>query len=179
MLPLTTLLWALAPSLAAATLTFQVQRTGNSADEQDAYGRIEAAMQAAVNRYNRLAPLAQKQITVQYVPSVPTADGNFNGNIRFGADRAYMTERTALHEISHTLGVGQTRAFDDRCAAGPSGWPTAIELLRSWDGPDAVINCGGGHFWPYGLNYENEMSETNAERHCLLVNAMLADGLAG
>ncbi|AEO57117.1 pectin lyase-like protein [Thermothelomyces thermophilus ATCC 42464] len=179
--PLATLLWALVSSLSAATITFQVQRSSNpTADEQDAYARIEAAMSAAAARYNRLAPRANKAITVQYVPSVPTADGNFNGNIRFGSNRAYMTERTALHETAHTLGVGQTRAFDDRCAAGSAaGWPSATALLRSWDGPDAVINCGGGHFWPYGLNYESEMSETNADRHCLLVNAMLADGLAG
>ncbi|KAL2158243.1 hypothetical protein VTH06DRAFT_4563 [Thermothelomyces fergusii] len=178
--PLAALVWALVPSLSAATITFQLQRSSNpTADEQDAYWRIEAAMSAAAARYNRLAPRANKHITVQYVPSVPTADGSFSGNIRFGANRAYMTERTALHETAHTLGVGQTRAFDDRCAAGPSGWPSATALLRSWDGPNASISCGGGHFWPYGLNYETEMSQTNADRHCLLVNAMLADGLAG
>lgn len=171
-----TLLWVYAAA-ASATLTWTLQRASNpTADQADAYWRIEAAMNRAVDRYNRLAPLANKAITVQYVPGVPTADGNFNGNIRFGADRAYMTERTALHEISHTLGIGQTRAFDDRCAA--DNWPQATALLRSWDGPAAKINCGGGHIWPYGLNYENEMSETNADRHCLLINAMLADGLA-
>ncbi|KAL2145823.1 hypothetical protein VTI28DRAFT_6120 [Corynascus sepedonium] len=175
--PIATLVWALAP-LATATLTFQVQRASNpSADQTDAYGRIEAAVQAAVDRYNRLAPHANKALTIQYEPSVATADGNFNGNIRFGSNRSYMTERTALHEIAHTLGVGQTRAFDEKCASG--NWPTALPLLRSWDGQNAVINCGGGHFWPYGLNYENEFSQTDADRHCLLVDAMLVDGLAG
>jgi hypothetical protein len=134
-------------------------------------------MQPAVVRYNCLAPRANKYITVQYVPSVATADGNFNGNIRFGSNRSYMNERTALHEISHTLGIGQTQAFNNRCAA--NDWPSATRLLQSWDGQGAKINCGGGHIWPYGLNYDNEMSHTNAERHCLLVDAMLADGLAG
>ncbi|KAL2255411.1 hypothetical protein VTK26DRAFT_3428 [Humicola hyalothermophila] len=165
-------------ALSAATITWQLQRVSNpSADEADAYARITEAMDRAVARYNRLAPRAAKAITAQYVPGVPTADGSFSGTIRFGADRAYMSERTALHEISHTLGVGQTAAFDRRCAAGD--WPSATALLRSWDGPDAKINCGGGHIWPYGLNYDNEWSETNAERHCLLIDAMLADGLAG
>lgn len=61
-----------------------------------------------------------------------------------------MTERTAMHEISHTLGIGQTAAFNTKCAA--NDWATATPLLRSWDGASAKINCGGGHIWPYGLN---------------------------
>ncbi|KAK3296698.1 uncharacterized protein B0H64DRAFT_390100 [Chaetomium fimeti] len=174
---LLTLLWVFT-TLGSAALTFSLQRAGNpSADQNDAYQRIQSAMTQAVARYNRLAPRASKALTVQYEPSVATADGNFNGNIRFGSNRAYMNERTALHEISHTLGIGQTRAFDDRCAA--NNWPGATRLLQSWDGQGAKINCGGGHIWPYGLNYDDEMSETNAERHCLLIDAMLADGLAG
>ncbi|PKS06172.1 hypothetical protein jhhlp_007489 [Lomentospora prolificans] len=171
------LFWAWA-SVASAALTWSLQRVSNpNADQSEAYSRIESAMNLAVARYNRLTTRATKTITVQYVPSVATADGNFNGNIRFGSNRSYMNERTALHEISHTLGIGQTSAFDSRCNA--NNWPSATKLLQSWDGSGAKINCGGGHIWPYGLNYDDEMSETNAERHCLLIDAMLADGLAG
>lgn len=164
--------------VASAVVTYQLQRVSNpTADQTDAYNRIDAAMRLAVARYNRLASRASKSITVQYVPSVATADANFNGNIRFGSNRSYMNERTALHEVAHTLGIGQTAAFNTRCAA--NNWPSATTLLRSWDGASARINCGGGHIWPYGLNYDNEWSETNANRHCQLINAMLADGLAG
>ncbi|KAJ9154703.1 Pectin lyase-like protein [Coniochaeta hoffmannii] len=172
------LVWAYSSSLASATVTYKVARASTpTADQTDAYDRIEKAMQLASARYNRLAPLANKSVTANYVPGVQTADGNFNGNIRFGSNRAYMNERTALHETAHTLGIGQTAAFDRRCAA--DDWPSATRLLRSWDGAAAKINCGGGHIWPYGLNYDNEFSETNADRHCQLINAMLADGLAG
>lgn len=165
-------------SHASAAITWQLQRNTNpTSDQADAYTRIEAAMALAVARYTKLAVRPNKSITVQYVPSVATADGNFNGNIRFGSTRSYMNERTALHEISHTLGIGQTQAFDTRCAA--NNWPSATKLLQSWDGADAKINCGGGHIWPYGLNYDDEMSETNANRHCQLIDAMLGDGLAG
>ena len=132
-------------------------------------------MTLAVERYTKFAVRPNKALTVQYVPSVATADGNYNGNIRFGSNRSYMNERTALHEISHTLGIGQTQAFDARCST--NNWPSATELLKSWDGPTAKINCGGGHIWPYGLNYDDEMSETNADRHCQLIDAMLGDGL--
>ncbi|KAH7141453.1 hypothetical protein B0J13DRAFT_445619 [Dactylonectria estremocensis] len=164
--------------IASATITWSLQRVSNpTTDQSDAYTRITAAMNLAVARYNRLASRASKTITVQYVPGVATADGSFSGNIRFGSNRSYMNERTSLHEISHTLGIGQTTAFTNRCAA--NNWPTATPLLRSWDGSSAVINCGGGHIWPYGLNYDTEWSESNANRHCQLINAMLVDGLAG
>jgi hypothetical protein len=170
------LIWVCA-SLASAAITWRLQKNTNpTSDQADAYSRIEDAMRLAVARYSRLAVRPNKSITAQYVPSVATADGNYNGNIRFGSTRSYMNERTALHEISHTLGIGQTKNFDTRCAS--NNWPSATSLLRSWDGPDAKINCGGGHIWPYGLNYDNEMNETNANRHCQLIDAMLADGLA-
>lgn len=139
-------------------------------------------MRLAVERYSRLSS-ASKTIRVQYAPGVPTAEANYNGDLRFGSDRAYMTQRTALHEISHTLGVGQTANFDRLCASG--NWPTALPLLRGWDGQSAKINCGGSHICkdsldllgvefdadccvlvgPYGLNYETEWSETNADRN--------------
>lgn len=172
---LSSLLYA---SLGSATITWSLQRVSNpSTDESDAYTLITSAMDLAVARYNSLASSASKTITVQYNTGVTTADGSFTGTIRFGSNRSYMNERTALHEISHTLGIGQTTAFTDRCAA--NDWPTATPLLQTWDGSDAVINCGGGHIWPYGLNYDTEWSETNADRHCQLINAMLVDGLAG
>ncbi|KAK0724622.1 hypothetical protein B0H67DRAFT_482904 [Lasiosphaeris hirsuta] len=164
-------------TLTSASITWTIQKNSNpTTDQAEAYARIESALRLATARYNRLTTLPKKAITAQYVPSVSTADGNFNGNIRFGSNRSYMNERTALHEIAHTLGIGQTKAFDTRCAA--NNWPSATKLLQSWDGASAKINCGGGHIWPYGLNYDNEFSETNADRHCKLVEAMLADGLA-
>ncbi|KAI5864897.1 hypothetical protein GGS23DRAFT_604349 [Durotheca rogersii] len=162
-------------SAASGALTWSLQKASSpTADQADAYAKIEAAMTKAVARYHRFTD-ARKTIRVYYSPGVPTAEANYNGDLRFGADRSYMTERTAMHEIAHTLGVGQTAAFDQRCAA--NNWPTATPLLQSWDGPSAKINCGGGHFWPYGLNYESEWSETNGNRHVQLVNAMLADGM--
>lgn len=162
-------------TLASATLNWSIIRAANpTSDQADAYSRIDAAMRAAVTRYHRYTG-ANKTIRVYYAPGVPTAEANYNGDLRFGSNRSYMTERTAMHEISHTLGIGQTTAFNNRCAA--NNWPSATRLLQSWDGSSARINCGGGHIWPYGLNYDNEWSETNANRHVQLVNAMLADGL--
>ncbi|KAL2814144.1 hypothetical protein BJX63DRAFT_431546 [Aspergillus granulosus] len=173
-LPILTILLTLATQ-STALITWTLARSSSpTAEESTAYTLIEAAMTAAVARHTRLGP-ATKDIYVSYVPGVPTAEANYDGTIRFGSNTAYMNERTALHEISHTLGIGQTAAFNERCAS--NNWPGATALLRSWDGDSAVINCGGGHIWPYGLNYDNEWSETNADRHVLLVNAMIEDGM--
>lgn len=164
-------------SYASAAITYTLSESSSpSDDESDAYALIKAAMDAAIARHDANGSGATKTITVEYNTGVATADGNFNGNIRFGADRAYMTERCALHEISHTLGVGQTTTFQSNCDAG--NWPTANELLATFDGSGAAIACGGGHFWPYGLNYEDEMSDEAADRHVEIINAMLTDGLA-
>ncbi|KAK0369274.1 ricin B lectin [Colletotrichum paranaense] len=158
-----------------SAITWSLEKAASpTADQTDAYNKIEAAMRLAVARHSRLGS-ATKNLRVYYTPGVPTAEANYNGDVRFGSNRAYMNERTALHEVSHTLGVGQTAAFDRKCAAGD--WATALPLLRSWDGSGAVINCGGSHIWPYGLNYDTEWSETNANRHVQLINSMIRDGM--
>ncbi len=156
-------------------MTYELQRSGTpTPDEADAYARITDAMDRAVARYNRFSDI-QRHLTVEYDPGVATADATLGGHIRFGADRGYMQEGTALHEISHTAGVGTTWYFQDTCDA--QAWPSALPLLRSWDGEDAVINCGGLHMWPYGLNYANEFSDLAYDRHVRLVQAMRHDGL--
>ncbi|MGW7205541.1 hypothetical protein [Streptomyces sp. NPDC054837] len=162
--------------VAAATITWTLERASNpTADQQTAYNLITAAMNAAVARYNNLSDLG-KSITVRYDPGVPTADGNINGTIRFG-NRGYMTERTALHEIAHTIGVGTSSRWSALGGSGTWTGAQATALVRQFDGSSAKLSTGGGHFWPYGLNYENEMSGSAADRHVQIVAAMVRDGL--
>jgi len=164
------------PQVALASITWTLQKASNpTPDQQDAYNRITAAMNAAVARYNNLSDLG-KNITVQYDPGVPTADGNINGTIRFG-NRAYMTERTALHEIAHTIGVGTSGRWASLTSGGTWRGAEALKLVRQYDGASATLSAGGGHFWPYGLNYDNEFSQTAADRHVNIVAAMVRDGL--
>ncbi|KAL0941002.1 uncharacterized protein CTRU02_203765 [Colletotrichum truncatum] len=162
-------------SAVQSAITWTLEKAANpSADQNEAYKKIEAAMKAAAARHEKIGN-ANKSVKVFYTPGVPTAEASSNGDVRFGSDRSFMTERTALHEISHTLGVGMTSAFNSMCSSGD--WKTAWPLLKSWDGDDAKISCGGQHFWPYGLNYEKEWTETTADRHVKMVNAMIADGM--
>ncbi|MEU5873553.1 hypothetical protein AB0A73_18590 [Glycomyces sp. NPDC047369] len=164
------------PQATQSTITWTLVRASNpTQDQQQAYTLITTAMNAAVARYNNLSDLG-KSITVHYDPSVPTADGNINGTIRFGA-RASMNERTALHEISHTLGVGTSSRWNTLGCGGTYNGPQATALVKQYDGQGATITCDSAHFWPYGLNYDNEFTQTNADRHVELVEAMTRDGL--
>ncbi|MEY9989080.1 hypothetical protein ABIE67_001112 [Streptomyces sp. V4I8] len=161
---------------AAATITWTLERAANpTEDQRTAYDLITRAMNAAVARYNNLSDLG-KAITVRYDPGVPTADGNLNGTIRFG-NRSYMNERTALHEIAHTIGVGTSSGWSRLGGSGTWTGAQATALVRQFDGSAAKLSTGGGHFWPYGLNYDNEFSNTAADRHVQIVAAMVRDGL--
>jgi hypothetical protein len=156
-------------------ITYTLARSATpTADELDAYARITDAMDRATARYNRLNNI-YRHLSVSYDPGVQTADATISGTIRFGANRGFMQEGTALHEMSHTVGVGTAYMFDQNCQN--NGWVSALPLLRTWDGPDATLNCGGQHMWPYGLNYSDEYNELNFERHTKLVEAMLSDGM--
>ncbi|GAA2940576.1 hypothetical protein GCM10011428_69080 [Streptomyces violaceus] len=162
---------------AAATITWSLVRASNpTEDQRTAYDAITRAMNAAVARYNNLSDLG-KTITVRYEPGVPTADGNINGTIRFGSNRSYMNERTALHEIAHTIGVGTSSGWSRLGGSGTWTGGQATALVKQYDGSGAKISTGGGHFWPYGLNYDNEWSTTAADRHVHIVAAMVRDGL--
>ncbi|MBB3158178.1 hypothetical protein FHS07_001874 [Microbacterium proteolyticum] len=156
-------------------ITWSLARAANPTEDQlDAYARITDAMDRALARYNKFNN-TWRHLSVTYDPGVQTADGSINGNIRFGSNRGFMQEGTALHEISHTVGVGQAWNFQSKIDA--QDWPSALPLLRSWDGADARLNGGGGHMWPYGLNQANEYTAQNFDRNVRLVQAMHHDGL--
>ncbi len=138
--------------------------------------RIELAMNTAVARYNKWGNWPERTLTVEYNTNVPTADGNVNGNIRFGSSEDFQTEWAALHEIAHTMGVGfwesdLLNADDNYIGAH------ALAVYRSFEGNTAHISTGGSHFYNYGLNFTREDTESNKERHAQIVWAMRCDGL--
>ncbi len=171
--------WRLEPLTHGGNANGQLSWTlTTSGVPSDVLARITEAMDAAVARYNSWGDWAPRTLTVEYNTGVATADGNINGNIRFGASSDYQNERTALHEIAHTYGVGTSSAWsypliDNYDFVGSN----TVAVLEQFDGPDATISTGGSHFWPYGLNYNSEWSIINANRHVQLVYAMCQDGL--
>jgi hypothetical protein len=139
----------------AGALTYALAG-GSESWPADARARIIYAMDGAVAQYNRYGTFS-KHVTVNYNPGVPTAQANYDGWLEFGANPSFQQYRTALHEISHTLGVGTT-------------WQ-----IHALDGAAANINSDGTHFWPYGLNYDNEGGTENFRRHVLMMIAFRRD----
>lgn len=133
--------------------------------------RIVESMNAAVSLYNELGEF-DKHITAAYNAGTPTADGNYNGRINFGTQ---MNKRVALHEIAHTLGIGQHEKWEANIKDGLWTGPAALAQLRDLDGPDAVLHADRQHFWPYGLNFDKESSPENDRRHVLMVAAIRKD----
>ncbi|WP_437850157.1 hypothetical protein [Sorangium sp. So ce363] len=145
-----------------------------TAEQQSAYDKITSAMDEALSYYNCHTSI-EKRLSVSYVPSVATADGNVNGSIRFGATSS-MNYITAMHEIGHTVGVG-SREFGALVVDGVFTGEAATRQLRAITGNESdVVHADTQHFWPYGLNYTTEVKTTDdLVNHCKIVVAIRED----
>lgn len=162
---------------AAGSITYVLEKAAApTADELDAYTRIQKAMDSALSHYNRLTTL-RKALRVQYVPGVATADGNSNGVMRFGSNRSYMVVITAMHEMSHTLGVGTTPEYAKILVGGVLQAPKATAALRAaTNDPSAQMKGDAMHLWPYGLNFASEVkSVADLEIHCRIMEGLHQD----
>jgi len=159
-----------------AELQYTLHKSSNpNSDELDAYSRITQAMDKALYYYNTYSSLS-KFINVYYSSGVPTAEASNNGDLRFGKDRNYMYEGTAMHEIAHTLGMGTTAEYRAMFKNGVFQGQKAQAVLREIDGPNAVLKGDNQHFWPYGINYRSEVrSEQDLINHVRIVEAMYQD----
>ena len=146
-----------------------------TADEQSAYTAITCAMDGAVAYYNCNTAIT-KQLNVSYVPSVPTADGNINGSIRFGGTQ-YMECATAMHETAHAVGIGTASNWGTYSVGGVFLGASAIAQLHAIPGHETdTLHSDTQHFWPFGLNQASEASSpTDLVDHCLMVIAIRKD----
>ena len=144
----------------------------------DVRARIVYAMDGAVAQYNRYG-IFNKHITVNYNTGVPTAQANYDGWLEFGANASYQQYRTALHETGHTVGMGTTWQWRANLsvASGTGVWTGAngVAQIHALDGPGGTITSDGTHFWPYGLNYDNEGNTESYRRHVLMMAAFRKD----
>lgn len=138
---------------------------------EDRRKAIVAAMDAAVEFYNQHADF-KKELTANNSPGTPTADANYSGWINWGGS---ISRRVALHEISHTLGIGTHENWGKNIKDGKWTGKHALEQLREFDGKDAVLSADRMHFWPYGLNFDNESDKVKDLRHVKMVEAMRKD----
>ena len=140
----------------------------------DARTRIVYAMDGAVAQYNRYGTF-NKHITVNYNAGVPTAQANYDGWLEFGANASYQQYRTALHEISHTLGVGTYWSWSNFRSGNTWTGAYGVQQVRDFDGSGAGVGADAMHFWPYGLNYDSEGGTENFRRHVFMVAAFRKD----
>lgn len=157
-------------------VTYSLAKAANPTQaEQSAYDAITCAMEGAVAYYNCNTAIT-KQLNVSYVPSVPTADGNINGSVRFG-NTSDMQCVTAMHEIAHTVGVGQASNWGAFSVNGTFTGVNATAELRAITGNTTdVLHSDTQHFWPYGLNYVTEAHSTDdLVDHCRIVTAIRKD----
>jgi hypothetical protein len=148
-----------------------------TAQQQAAYDKITQAMDAAIRYYNCYTDIT-KVLNISYVPSVATADGNINGSIRFGSN-ASMNKVTAMHEISHTVGIGTASKWSSLLSNGQFTGANAkaeVAKIPVLNAADGIVRADNQHFWPGGLNYESEgKSEADLIAHCRMVVAIRKD----
>lgn len=162
-------------------ITYTLARAANpTPTQQMAYELITAAMEKAIAYYNCYTDIT-KALNVQYEPSVATADGNINGSLRFGANTTYMDYRTAMHEIAHTVGIGQASNWNSFVVGGLFTGENANRQLQEINATLArpeytEVHADRQHFWPYGLNQQSEAkSEADLINHCKMVMAICKD----
>ena len=164
----------------AGHITYTLAKSASpTAIEQAAYDKIETAMDKAIGYYDCYTSIT-KSLRVSYDPSVNTADGNINGSLRFGKDNT-MDYRTAMHEIGHTVGIGQTSNWGSFISGDLFTGAHALAQLKAINAKlsmplETEVHADEHHFWPYGLNYVTEVkSEADLIAHCQMVVAIRQD----
>ena len=165
----------------AGHITYTLAKSASpTATEQTAYDKIKTAMDKAITYYDCYTSIT-KSLSVSYVPSVETADGNINGSIRFGSNTTYMDYRSAMHEIAHTVGVGQASNWSSFIANGLFTGEHAAAQLNAINATLSKplyteLHADTQHFWPYGINQQSEVkSEADLIFHCQMVVSIRQD----
>ncbi len=158
------------------SITYTIIKVKNpTQDQKDAYAKINAAMQKAVNLFNKFTNRS-RALTVEYNPSVPTADAVVGGShIRFGSKRSFMNVFYAVHELHHIFGVGG-KNWKARIKDGKYTGAKAKEVMKNFGG-GANLNADGTHFWPYQFNTVKEHNSNHLDNSARLSEAFRLDGV--
>ena len=132
-----------------------------------------ASVQAAVDRYNDYGDFGNASVYVYYNSGIPTAQASYLGSIGFGG--FFPNERVSMHELAHYVGSGTTANYASLMVNGTWQGEQTTALVKQFDGTQAVLNGDTFHFWPYGLNFDQEGSEINKQRQVAILYAQRAD----
>lgn len=181
---------ALAAALKTADATL-AQNTPSAVDLQSAYTSLSDAKAGLLNRgnltwyWNGSKGSATQEATItdsmNFVTKLWSERTNVTGKIGVkystgctaegGPSSDYgegtinfctqMSRRTALHEISHVLGM-YTWGWQwngPLCYSGRWHGVKTNAMVQKYNGAGTVIGCDTGHgsIWPYGMNYDSEL----------------------
>lgn len=167
-------------TIAKGKITYTFNKAASpTAVELEAYGRLQVAIDSAVWYLTNFTS-ATKHVYLNYVPSVPTADANNEGWMRFGSSTGVQNIRTMLHEMNHTLGTGTSSWWSGKLSGGKFQGTNANAMLKKIDNSAVDVQLSGDaqHWWPYGLNQNAEVTSSwDYVYNCLIIEAMRKDGL--
>ncbi|WP_114778444.1 LamG-like jellyroll fold domain-containing protein [Botryobacter ruber] len=167
------------------TVTYQLNSSVTNSGEH--YPRIAAAMESAVKYFNDLTSMQGHHLSVNYNAGTPTAEASYGGYMQFGANASYQRTGTALHEMGHTIGVGQHSMWYGpnsplRATGSGGAWlgeraNKVVQFLEN--NPSETMRGDGTHMWPYGINgaHEDTGSELLYIGNALVHQALGEDGL--
>ncbi len=167
------------------TVTYQLNSSVTNSGEH--YPRISAAVSSAVNYWNNLTSIKNHHLSVNYNAGTPTAEASYGGYMQFGANSSYQRTGTAIHEMLHTIGVGQHSMWYGpnsplRATGSGGAWlgERANKIVQFIDNdPAGYLRGDGVHMWPYGINgaHEDTGSELLYIAASLIAQALGEDGL--
>jgi hypothetical protein len=152
----------------------------DSASYPEQYRLIYEAMDSACGYFSKYTSFIEN-IPVYYNTSVPTAQAGYRSKIEFGSNTRYMWVGTAIHEMAHYFGSGTTNIWQSLMLNGVWTGKSGTALMNSING--GVINGDSQHYWPYGINYKEEITNlgsVEAQKQALIsavkiIKAMLID----
>jgi hypothetical protein len=120
----------------ALTVSFHLafdQANGTTPVPSNIQSEIMNAINSAMAVYNEWSNY-NKHINVYYNSGVATADGNFNGTIRFGQGAQYRTPMVAFHEINHVMGAGTYGTWQQNVDNNAKLWlgPAGIAMSKQY-----------------------------------------------
>ena len=166
----------------------QITHWYNDGGDEATNDRINNAINTGMDYYwNNLSSIHGVGISVSYSPGTPTADCSYGGSMRVGANSAYQSAGTIMHEALHGIGVGTHGNWwsgDYRSNGGGGDWlgDRVNDAIRFWDNnTDGSLHGDSMHMWPYGCNGAQEDSHSD-NLYCMmgiLAQALNEDGLPG
>lgn len=126
------------------------------------YNLLKAALDEACYYMSKYTGY-NANVWISYNTGVPTAQANYWGQIEFGSNNRYMFVGTVMHEMHHYFGSGTTQVWKNLVSGGKfTGTRTTALIKQLTNGVTTSLSADSQHFWPYGCNQREEITNLSA-----------------